>query len=61
MSEQNFRKLIARYKGDRTICNCGLAYEDSDKNCKYGCTANIRSAKHEIADRVVQEFDIVFN
>lgn len=55
MSRHHWQELVKRYADGRKICNCGDAYADSQGMCQYGCSSNLISAKHEIAEKVLRE------
>lgn len=72
MSEA-WEALVERYKGDRTICNCRMAYyadpdgtsydaagkpyKNSPGTCQYGCQANQYAVKELIAEGVIDELE----
>lgn len=64
MSDQDWRKLVERYRGDRVLCNCRQAwcvrfhkFEDGLilGECTHGCSSNQIDCRNEIAERICAE------
>ena len=53
MSRKAWIQLVEKFADGRRLCNCREAYYDERGRCKYGCSSNLISAKHEIAERVL--------